>query len=77
MKKVFLLSTIALLGAATILPSCNKKGNYTCQCTELTSNTQVTPVPYTDMKKKDAQKACDNIAAQGKSVGISMECVLK
>ena len=77
MKKTFLITAITLFGIAAIMPSCNKKGDYTCNCTAVDLNMELTPVPYTNVKKKDAQKSCDDLEVQGNATGAKMECVLK
>ena len=77
MKKTFVITALTLFGIASIMPSCNKKGDYTCNCTELTTKINLTPVPYTNVKKKDAQKSCDDLEVQGNATGAKVECVLK
>lgn len=65
MKKVFM---IAIVGGAFVMTSCKK--DYTCACTIAgqTSNTV-----WTDIKKSDAQDACDALDVTATFVGGSCE----
>ncbi len=57
MKKLAMISAVALLGAI-VLPSCKK--DYTCTCTVAGVKT---PTSYGKTTKKDAKAACDALDA--------------
>lgn len=70
MKKVLLGSAFALL-ALVVLSSCKK--DYTCACTILGQSSSSTMV---DVKKKDAESACNSLETQAKLIDAAASCSL-
>lgn len=79
MKKLVL--AVAVVGGLAALTSCKK--DWTCECTITTTgtvnSTTTADTVYTDMKKADAQTACDANDASVSILGesITTECELK
>jgi len=71
MKKVALFVTAIAVTAITLV-SCSKKGDYTCVCT--VNGVEAARVTWTDMKKSDAEKACNQQVSSG---GANMACNLQ
>jgi len=75
MKKVALFFAVALVASMT-LTSCS--GDYTCACEYSLMGTKTTPeVTWKDVKKSEAQDACDALATQYKIVDSAAKCELK
>lgn len=70
MKKVILFAAASLF----VLASCKK--DYTCECTykDGSGATQTDSFPYKNVKKKDAQDACETLNTLG---GSDYNCELK
>jgi hypothetical protein len=70
MKKMLFLGAFAVLGLA----SCKK--DYTCECSlNVMGQTTTATYTYTNVKKKDAQSACD--ANNSTVTGATVTCNLK
>jgi len=70
MKKALVLGGFAIF----VLASCSK--DFTCKCTFPTQNGVTPPnivVDYTDVKKKDAKEACDELTTTYSSINGNCE----
>lgn len=78
MKKLSAVVLMAAFGLSFGLTSCQKKKDYTCACTIFG---QPVNYPILDVKKKDAEKACNAFEAQAKAqggtLGFDASCTLK
>lgn len=76
MKKITLFAAFALLGAATILPSCNKKKDYTCVCTiPITGGDAIVQDHiYPDVTESVAKETCEK---ESMALGSNGSCKLK
>lgn len=80
MKKIATFFSVVAIAAITFV-SCSKKGDYTCTCTiNVSGQTQTVSGTYTNVKKSDAEKSCDDLEsttnAQWASMGASVSCSL-
>ena len=71
MKKILLLTAVACMA----MTSCKK--DYTCECTGAGLPAGYGSAKYTKVKKKDAQKSCDDINTTYQVYGADISCTLK
>jgi hypothetical protein len=72
-KSIFVVAGVAMLALA----SCKK--DYTCECTVTTMGIAVPTLPaeFKDVKKKDAEEACDALQTTYTVGGATASCSLK
>ncbi|KAA5534914.1 hypothetical protein F0919_09950 [Taibaiella lutea] len=71
MKKIATFFSVVAV-AAIAFTSCSKKGDYTCVCT--LDGTEVARVTWNDIKKSDAETACNQQQTSG---GSTIKCELQ
>jgi len=80
MKKVVILSAMALLGGSVVFTSCSKKKDWQCVCNVTGGGQTVSGGgPIMDAKKGDAEKACQSMEDQANAAGqgqITADCTL-
>ena len=69
MKKVVILSAMALLGGSFVFTSCSKKKDWTCTCTM--AGVQSVSYPIVDQKEDNAKKLCTDYSINGLSCTLS------